>query len=88
MFGCEQKKPTPSVGSKATQPHAPPELPEPDDTIGTNFRMTAAGTITKGDGDHTNEANLAKLFKTGVRDATQAQHEQVMDINSVPSEHA
>ena len=27
MFGCEQKKPTPSVGSKATQPVATPRPP-------------------------------------------------------------
>ncbi len=50
--------------------------------------MIAAGTFTKGEGDDTHEAKLAKLFKTGVRDAAQAQREQVMDINSVPLEHA
>ena len=87
MCGCDQGQPTPPVASNPT-PVEDMELPESATSIGTKFRMIAADTITKGDGDHTHEAKLAKLFKTGVRDATQAQREQVMDINSVPLEHA
>ncbi|MDA7914698.1 hypothetical protein N9B98_00365 [bacterium] len=92
IWGCDQGKPTPPVASKTTQPVAtrlpprpPAELPESADTIGTNFRMIAAGTFTTGEGDDTHAVSLAKLFKSGVHEATQAQHEQVMDATPAPS---
>jgi len=52
------------------------------------FKLIPAGTFTMGEGDEAHDVTLAKPFKMGVHEVTQAQYEQVMGHNPSASKGA
>jgi len=78
ICGCDRSQPTPPV---ATNNPTPVELPESADSIGMEFKLIPAGTLTMGEGALAHEVTLAEPFKLGVHEVTQAQYEQVMGSN-------
>jgi len=78
ICGCDRSQPTPPV---ATNNPTPVELPESADSIGMEFKLIPAGTLTMGEGALAHEVTLTEPFKMGVHEVTQAQYEQVMGSN-------
>jgi len=78
ICGCDQGQPTRPVAPDPT-PVATNvediELPESADSIGMEFKLVPAGMFIMGEGDKAHEVTLAKFFKIGVHEATQAQYE-------------